>query len=525
MLMSASAFGADAKKPAPEPRIASLYPLGGQAGQTLETTVRGVNLSAARAVLFAASGFTAEIVEAKAEAEASLVRLRVSIPVNAVEGPQPFRLVTGSGVTNEATLRIGRAPALEGVIAEKGEMDSHCFQTQAGETYTFEVVSGFGGFDPQVSLWTRADSWFDPEREVRIAYNDEPLHFPGLDHDARLVHRFDKAGRYCAKISAFGGGGGPDFVYQLRMTRGETAMPKLHPIARPAWAERLFTRRVDPQWVAAMSVRGNAKATGEVEVYRAAADGSAMVPVMPPNGIVAGRLSRAADVHRIKVKIDKPQDLAIEIETPEATMPRFNPVVRLMQPDGFEVVTNVYTKRNNNGLYMMKMIQAKTTVTLRSAGEYLLEIRDITTDCWAPDFAYRVLVRPQIAHAGAVEIVEDRVNLEPGQSKPLTIRLEREEGFKGYVAIAVEGLPEGVTAVTGMENPVEKPPLPNAGRRERYVGIEQSSTVMLMASPEAKISQLPASARVTVRPVVEGRVGEVIASKRVPVMIVARRPS
>jgi hypothetical protein len=32
--------------------------------------------------------------------------------------------------------------------------------------------------------------------------------------------------------------------------------------------------------------------------------------------------------------------------------------VRLIAPGGGEVVTNVYTKRNNNGLYMMKMIQA-----------------------------------------------------------------------------------------------------------------------------------------------------------------------
>src|SRR5262249_48760810 len=158
---------------------------------------------------------------------------------------------------------------------------------------------------------------------------------------------------------------------------------------------------------------------------------------------------------QIRLKIDKPQDIALEIETPEATMPRFNPVVRLMQADGHEVVTNVYTKRNNNGLYMMKMIQAKATVTLRSTGEDLLEIRDITTDCWSPDFAYRVLVRSQIPHVGKVDIVEERVNIEPGQSKPLTIHVEREESFKGFVAIAVEGLPAGVMAVTGMENPIE----------------------------------------------------------------------
>ena len=69
-------------------------------------------------------------------------------------------------------------------------------------------------------------------------------------------------------------------------------------------------------------------------------------------------------------------------------MPRFNPILRVLEPGGAEIVTNVHTKLNNNGLYMMKMIQAKTTVSLRNPGEYILEIRDITTDCSGDDFAY-----------------------------------------------------------------------------------------------------------------------------------------
>jgi hypothetical protein len=130
-----------------------------------------------------------------------------------------------------------------------------------------------------------------------------------------------------------------------------------------------------------------------------------------------------------------------------------------------------------------------------------------------------------MAHVGQVEIVEDRLNLEPGQSKPLTIKMEREEGFKGFVAISVDGLPEGVVAVTGMENPIEKPPLPNGGRLERYVGIPQTSTVMVMASDGAKEMQVPVNARVVVRPVVDGKAGAPVLTKIVPVMVVGRRAS
>ena len=93
----------------------------------------------------------------------------------------------------------------------------------------------------------------------------------------------------------------------------------------------------------------------------------------------------------MELKIDSPSEIVLEVETPKATMPRFNPVVRLLDSGGNEMVTNVYTKLNNNGLYMMKMIQAKSTVSLRSPGRYRVEIRDITTDCAGEDFEYRVL--------------------------------------------------------------------------------------------------------------------------------------
>ena len=96
------------------------------------------------------------------------------------------------------------------------------------------------------------------------------------------------------------------------------------------------------------------------------------------------------------------------------------------------MVTNVHTKLNNNGLYMMKMIQAKTTVSLRNPGEYIIEIRDITTDCSGDDFAYRVLVRPQIPHLGQDQ--RRRGCSEPrtqAATKPLNVTVEREENFDG----------------------------------------------------------------------------------------------
>ncbi|MEX2262253.1 MAG: hypothetical protein WD696_09895 [Bryobacteraceae bacterium] len=536
---------ADAKKTPPEPSTVSIHPLAGRRGSTYPATIRGVNLGGAHTVWFEGQGVRARVLrvepepDAATEKPADLLHAEVTVDADAPVGAHPFRVVTPFGVTNEIVLPIVEEPVIgekdpipgfpvivNGRLVKRGEVDAYWIEAGAGQTLTFEISSGHAAFDPSVSLYEPSGSWFDSDRLNRIAFHDEPLFFPGLPTDGRLVHRFAKAGKYCVKVQAFSGRGGPDFVYRLRITPEATPEPALHPKRKADWEERLFTRRLGPDWMARMIQRaGRADSIPAPEAFRGVAEDSPEPPLMTIPGVVEGRIAKPAETHIIRLKVDKPRDLAIEIETPEATMPRFNPVVRLMAPHGGEVATNVHTKRNNNGLYMMKMIQAKTTLTLRAAGVYLLQVRDITTDRGGPDFAYRVLVRPQIPHVGKVEVAEDRVNLEAGAVKPITINIEREEEFGGFAAVSLEGLPRGVTAVTGMEKPVERPPLPNAGRLERYVPKPQTSTVLLVAAPDAPVTETPVNIRVIARPAVEGRLGEPILVKEIPMMVVARRPS
>jgi hypothetical protein len=300
------------------------------------------------------------------------------------------------------------------------------------------------------------------------------------------------------------------------------APPALHPKPSGLWEERQFTRNLASNRLEELAKRGGEPpAAKAMEIYHAAPEGSAQIPVMSAPGVVEGHIARSGEAHVIRLKVEKAQSLAIEVDTPEATLPRFNPVVRLMEPGGREIATDVYTKRNNNGLYMMKMIEAKTTVSLNAPGEYTLQIRDITTNGGGPDFAYRVLVRPQIPHVGSVIVAEDHINLEAGGSHPLTVTIDREEGFSGYVTVAVEGLPAGVTAVAALDNPPEKPPLPNGGKLERYIAKEQRTSLMLIAAADAPLVEAPARARVVVRVMGKGAALEPIAIKEIPVMVVA----
>jgi hypothetical protein len=188
---------------------------------------------------------------------------------------------------------------------------------------------------------------------------------------------------------------------------------------------------------------------------------------------------------------------------------------------GHEVATNVYAQLNNCGGYMMKMIEPKAIVGFHADGDYILQIHDITTDNADPSFVYRVLVRPQIPHLGKVEVEEERMNLTPGTAKQVSVITEREEDFNGLIAVSVEGLPPGVQAVAGSAPEEEKPPLMNGGRVERYFPKSQKSVLLMMAAADAPLTPMPQMARVMVRAIVEGKVGQPLASVLVPVMVVA----
>jgi hypothetical protein len=518
---------------APEPRITSVSPAAGRAGTTVKVRIRGTKLEKPRAVCSPSSGLTSASVQYVSD---GLVEAEIAIAANVAEGPHPIRVMTADGLSNplffdvthepvqdEASSSQITGPALiAGTLGKPGEVDLFWLNVSAGETWTFEAKAGAPSLDPALVIYEQSGSWFDSRRLNRTASNDEPLHFPGLSRNAKLTHRFEKAGRYALAISGFAGQGGPDCVYILRASRGKTADPLLHPESDTSWEERQFTRILTPDWLQRVASRGGpATALKQVETWEAANAESTGLPVVTVPGIVHGRIARAAETQAVRLRIDQAADLVLEIEAPKATMPRFNPVVRLLDDGGNEMVTNVYTKRNNNGLYMMKMIQPKSTVTLRTSGLYRLEIRDITTDCAGEDFEYRISIRQSIPHVGKVIVSEGQVNLRAGGVTELHLTTEREEDFAGTVAFELDGLPAGVAVVPGVANPVEKPPLPNGGKVERYTPKPQSSILLLTAAPDAPATERPVPVRLFVRPIVDKKLGSRLFVRELPLFVTA----
>jgi hypothetical protein len=171
---------------------------------------------------------------------------------------------------------------------------------------------------------------------------------------------------------------------------------------------------------------------------------------------------------------------------------------------------------------MTKGLVAKTILPLRNPGDYTVEVRNLTSDFGDPTFRYRVQVRPQVPHLGRVQIEEDHINLSRGGAKSTRITFDREEDYRGAVVVSVENLPEGVTALTAADYEPDTDPPPTPGKRERYQPRTERMVLAFSASDSAPAMQQPKVALVTVRPLVDGKLGAVIASKQIPVMTVAK---
>jgi hypothetical protein len=440
---------------------------------------------------------------------------------------------------------VAAVPAgLTGRLGRRGETDYYAFSAKAGETLTFDAISGLpsagaaggnaNGFDPSLAVFEPSGSWFDPKRLNRIAANDEPLWVIGRGTDAHLVHRFARTGRYFARVEAFSGQGGPDDGYQLRITPGAPPAPAPSKTARgggdrtEAWEERAYTRALSADRLDRLAARGGTAGKGKpITALPTGASPAAANSSSPGGagfdlpGIIEGTVTTPGETARARFRVDAPTDVAIEVEAPAAAPPLFNPVVRLVNGAGTEVASNLQAGRGACTGALNKSLQAKTLVPLRDPGEYTLEVRDLTADLAGPSFRYRVLVRPQVPHVGNVRIDEDRVNLAPGEAKTVRVTFDREEDFRGGVAITAESLPPGVEALAGADFDAEPDQPPSAGKHERYAPRPERAAVVLRASEGASPTDTPCIVRLTVRTVVDGRVGAVLATREFPVMVIA----
>ena len=115
---------AGAEKPAPRqnPRLTSLFPLGGQQGSRFDVTVRGEDLQRVREVWFDCEDLTAEVKDVKQviiektrfstklPTPAQDILLRVNVLPEAAVGVHSIRLLTEDGISDALPLVVTSEP-------------------------------------------------------------------------------------------------------------------------------------------------------------------------------------------------------------------------------------------------------------------------------------------------------------------------------------------------------------------------------------------------------------------------------
>ena len=482
-----------------------------------------------------------------------------------VEKPGPHPSVEqAQAVTPPATIN--------GRLGDPGESDFYSFQARAGQALSFEVMTedkydpvlAAKRFAPLLALYRAGGSWFDPHRPSRLLFAEEAS-TDLMPVQARGTYRFQESGRYFLEISGLFGQGGPECSYQLKIAPpGSDILAAARQILpQDEWVERSFGRQLAERWPKMLEARTTSSQAEPHPDLKAAAGaqgsgGNASVDPVParlpappkspvlvaerePNdgareaqeisipSIVEGAIGQPGDVDSFKFTVEPGQKLAFEIETPDAAPPYFNPRLGVVDSQDDELLSNVHRRVslfNNNAdrHTYLKTIEPKAVYTFDRGGQYILQVRDITSRYAGKRYRYRVLVRAEEPHLGEISVLDgDQVNLVRGKARKLVVLVAYEEGFSGEVLFSFQGLPEGVQALPGTQFSDDRPPMEVDENPNIVIAKEQKTTVVLVASNRAPLSVKPEMVRLECRPVVNGEPGASLPVRVIPLMVVENR--
>jgi len=596
---SVSRSFAQADQDLTDPKLLSIFPLGGRRGATVQVEVWGNLLAGCHSVWFETGGLrgkllTVEEVKGKEKENAfflgkkldnprALYRARVEVEIEptaplrvhslrliglrGISDVVPFRVLdervfqetTSPHQTVKDALPVDIPVVINGRLEKPGELDYYSFHAKRDQELTFELILA-QNCNPQLAVYRAGGSWFDPDRLSRLLAQEQkssdliPLQALG-------TYRFLQDGVYFLEVSSLFGKGSSGNTYQVRVaSRGRDSQYETQLEQPPGeWPERNFGRKLEGNWLASLVARavddGGKSARGMREPSLQASNDNTGSEQEPTSGlnlpvrlssvaerepndlasqgqdisipsIVEGSIGRASDIDSFKIKVEAGQKLAFEIETPDAKRPHFNPRLGVVDSQDRELLSNVERRlslfnNNSDPQVFLKGMEPKVVYSFERGGEYIVQVRDITSRYGSPSYRYKVLIRPQIPHVGAVSVMEsDRINLIRGEPKKLTIVASYEEGFRGDVSFAFSRLPEGVQAFPAAEFAEGKAPREVTQDPDVISPKQQKTTVILLASPGAPLTVKPSMVQLHCWPSVKGKLGPNLMVQELPLMVI-----
>jgi hypothetical protein len=291
-----------------------------------------------------------------------------------------------------------------------------------------------------------------------------------------------------------------------------------------AWQNRSFTSEMGPDWLGHIGSRAVSATQTPPHVVslreKEPNDTPAQALELPVPALVEGVIARPGDTDWFQIQAKAGDKLAFEIETPYLPPPFFNAFVTLFDADGHELADNIYWALGGDGDDWIKTPVPKILYTFDKAGGFRIRVRDLTARAGGDEFTYRLLVRPQVPYVGEVAAKGvDSIQLPAGESRGIHVSADFEEGFRGEVAVSLENLPPGVTAVTsvGVKEESKTVDAKPGGQvhRERYFPERRSAAIMLVASSDAVSTRMPQPIRIVARPIVGGKIGEPLPAQEI----------
>ena len=396
--------------------------------------------------------------------KAQKLTLRLWIDRSAETGRYQLRVVSPQGVSGPLAFLVHDLPALaesnppsdpassaqeidfpcaiNGVISRPGERDLYAVRAAEGQRFRFELISnpsgasmggrtGYrGGFDSVLTLYRPLGSWFEEDRLHRLAYDDKSKANPRPN--PRIETRVGQPGLYLLEVGSFYNLGGAEYAYQLRVTPNGPAATERSPTTANGsgpepWQERTFSRPIRPDHIRRILARtvesgngvgaasaGNgtppqeeASGSGRTTTYSTIReqepnDDGDPTPVATLPFLVEGAIDQPGDLDRlVSFRVRPGQKLGFELETPEASLPDFNPRWAVADEAGRVVLSNVYRRVVRQALSYSKTIEPKTIHTFLRGGTYTLRVRDATQRNGGPTSAIACWCVPRFPTPGS----------------------------------------------------------------------------------------------------------------------------
>ena len=507
------------------PVITEIKPRGSEIGRPFTLTVVGRNIAdGARLISTLPASLTLVTPSQKPGtmmAPGRSVSFLVEPKTDAQPGVYPIRIETPAGISNILLFTLGTYPELteeesqpysapnsndlietaepvrQTPVVVNGslrgpERDVYRIYGKAGERRVLEVEARRSGsaIDPVLRILDASGR--------QLARSDDS---PGAGLDARLDFLFPKEGNYYVEVTDARFSAQVQNFYRLKMgsyqyaegvfplggRRGDqtpitffggrtVAGVKSTADLRGASKQDAFTRVALPDSPALPFLF----AVSDLPEIAEPVEGAVPVP-----GVVNGRLEKAGEVDRYRIKVGPGEKLLIELQGRELGTSRIEGIITVYDSSGKKLDSagdkplpeDVFviqgTSRTSSDPYLNLAAPA-------GAGEIIVTVEDLAMR-GGPLYGYRLIVRRQ-GEDFRLSIGSPYVNLRPGGTVALTVSADR-RGYDGVIQLTIPDLPKGIRVEGGII------PRENMdGNNQR--GFNRTGVLLLTADSDA---QLPVS--------------------------------